>query len=247
MTLVEFIHPLKGSPIRDICLAALYFEKRYSGKDQVTVEDLRDLLKRAHIPKVSKLNLADTLSRSAPYVDVAGKSGNRFLWAITSSGEQRIRSMLGLPEADIEIEHDVSGLARVVASIADSEVASYVKESITCLSAGALRASVVFLWAGAVREVQKRVMQCDKPNVNAAVQKYDNKARQIKQVDDLSYLKESTLLLVAQEIGLFDKNERSVLEDALDLRNKCGHPGKYSPGPKKVSGFIEDVVGILFS
>lgn len=247
MTLVEFIHPLKGSPIRDICLAALYFGKRYNGKEQATVEDLRDLLKRAHIPKLSKLNLADTLSRSAPFVDVAGKSGNRFLWAITSSGEKHIRSLLGLPEADIEIEHDVSSLAKVVASIADSEVASYVNESIKCLSADALRASVVFLWAGAVREIHKRIMQCAKTDINTAVQKYDNKARQIKQVDDLSYLKESTLLLVAQELGLLDKNERSVLEDALDLRNKCGHPGKYSPGPKKVSGFIEDVVGILFA
>lgn len=247
MTLVEFIHPLKGSPLRDICLAALYFEKRYTGKEQVTVEVLRDLLKRAHVPKVAKLNLADTLSRSAPFVDVVGKSGNRFLWAITSSGEQRVRTLLGLPEADVEIEHDVSSLAKVVASIADSDVASYVNESITCLSAGALRASVVFLWAGAAREIQQRVMQCSKPDINTAVQKYDNKARQIKQIDDLSYLKESTLLLVAQELGLFDKNERSVLEDALDLRNKCGHPGKYNPGPKKVSGFIEDVVGILFS
>lgn len=246
MTLVEFIHPLKGLPIRDICLAALYFHKRYGCKEHVTVEDLRDLLKRAHIPKVTKLNLADILSRSAPYVDVAGKSGSKFLWAITSSGEQYVRALLNLPEADIEIEHDVSELTKVVASITDTEVADYVKESVTCLSAGALRASVVFLWAGAVREIQKRIMVFDKSSINASIQKYDNKARQVRHVDDLSYLKESTLLLVAQELTLFDKNERSVLEDALDLRNKCGHPGKYSPGVKKVSGFVEDVVGILF-
>ncbi len=246
MTLVEFLHPLEDSPLRDVCLATLYYEKRYSKKEHLTVEELRRLLKRAHISKAAKINLADVLSRSAPYVDVDGKSGNRFLWAITDSGSKYVRELLGLPEADVEIEHDISGLTKIAEAVADSDVADYVKEAMTCLSVGALRAAVVFLWAGAIRNIQNKVMLSDRTSINKAVQKYDTKARQIKQIDDLSYIKESTLLLVAQELGLVDKNERSVLEDALGLRNKCGHPGKYKPGVKKVSGFIEDVVGILF-
>jgi hypothetical protein len=36
------------------------------------------------------------------------------------------------------------------------------------------------------------------------------------------------------------------LEEALNLRNRCGHPTKYRPGEKKVSSFIEDVAGIVF-
>ena len=40
--------------------------------------------------------------------------------------------------------------------------------------------------------------------------------------------------------------QRSVLEDCLNLRNKCGHPRKYKIGEKKVSSFIEDLVGIVF-
>ena len=76
--------------------------------------------------------------------------------------------------------------------------------------------------------------------------KFDPRAKIVKNLDDLVLIKESTLLLVAQELGLFDKNQRSVLEDCLNLRNKCGHPGKYKIGPKKASSFIEDAVGILF-
>ncbi len=53
-------------------------------------------------------------------------------------------------------------------------------------------------------------------------------------------------MLSAQELGLYDKNQRAVLEDCLNLRNKCGHPGKYKVGPKKVSSFIEDLIGIVF-
>ena len=76
--------------------------------------------------------------------------------------------------------------------------------------------------------------------------KFDPKAKPIKKVDDLVLVKESVLLLSLQELGLVDKNQRSVLEDCLNLRNKCGHPGKYKVGEKKVSSFIEDLVGIVF-
>lgn len=247
MTIVEFLHPLKGKPIRDLCLAVLYFEHRYDSKQALTVEELRAALKRARVPRAAKLNLADVLSKSAPYVDAAGKDGNRFLWSLTPSGEKRVRSLLGLPDSDVEIEHDVSSLETLLKSISDPEVAEYVRESVKCLSVGALRAAVVFLWAGAVRKVQEDMLSYGQKNVDLSVQKHDPKARPIRKVDDFAYIKDSTLLLAAQEVGMFDKNERGVLEDALDLRNRCGHPGKYKPGPKKVSSFIEDLVGTVFS
>lgn len=247
MTIVEFLHPIIKKPVRDLCLAAFYFEQRYSEKDAITVQELRAALRRARVPRASKINLADILGKMAPLVDVVGKKGHAFLWSITPTGQKRIRLLLGLPEADAEIEHDVFSLEKLLTSIADKDVADYVKESIKCLSVGALRAATVFLWAGAVRRIQEEVIACGAQNVNTAATKHDPKARKIKRIDDLSYIKESTLLFTAQELGLFDKNQRGVLEDALSLRNKCGHPGKYKPGPKKVSSFIEDVVGIVFT
>jgi hypothetical protein len=246
MTIVEFLHPIKSSQIRDICLASLYYVQRYDGQTAITVEDLRRLLKRAHIKNASKINLADILSRSAPYVESPGRQGHRFLWSLTSTGQTYIRSILSLPEADAEIEHDVYDLKTLVDSISDIEVSDYVKESIICLSVNALRASVVFLWSAAIRDIQQKIIIHNLNDINISVQKYDPKAKQIKRIEDLSYIKESTALLVAQDLGIFDKNQRDVLEQALNLRNKCGHPGKYKLGPKKVSSFIEDIVGILF-
>ena len=247
MTIVEFLHPLKGGAIRDVCLAALYFSERYNGSPEVTVEELRALLKRARVPRATKLNLADVLAKSAPYVDTAGKRSRSFLWKLTTAGKEHVRSTLGLPEAEPEIEHDVSSLKSLLSSISDQEVADYLAEAIKCLSIGALRAAVVFLWAGAVRRIQQECIGCGPANVDAAVKKHDPKARKIRKIDDLSYVKESVLLLSAQDLGLFDKNERSTLTDALNLRNKSGHPGKYKPGPKKVSSFIEDLVSIVFA
>jgi hypothetical protein len=82
--------------------------------------------------------------------------------------------------------------------------------------------------------------------VNAALLAHDPKARKIGKVDDFAYVKDVRLLEVLFDLGEIDKTEKTILGHALDLRNSCGHPTEYRPGPKKVSGFIEDVVGIVF-
>ena len=247
MTIVEFLHPIKSGSLRDISLAALYFQQRYNQVAALTVEELRVQLKRASIAKAAKANLADALSKSAPYVETLGKKGHRFLWSLTRTGEDHVRTLLGLLEAEAEIEHDVSSLVKLIGSITDRDVADYVQESIKCLSVGALRAAVVFLWAGAVRKIRELVVGCGIANVNTTAAKHDPKARTIRHIDDLAYFKESTLLLVAQDLGIYDKNQRGILEESLNLRNKCGHPGRYKIGQKKASSFIEDIVGIVFT
>jgi hypothetical protein len=246
MRLVEFLHPLKGGPMRDLCLGALYYSGRYEGQYEVTVDELRSLLKRAHIPRAAKRNLADVLAKAAPFVETAGRHEGSFLWRLTTTGQDHVRSMLGFPEAEPEIEHDVSSLNGLISKISHEEVKDYLEEAIKCLSVGALRAAVVFLWAGAVRHLQQECMSLGAAEVDAAVRKHEPKVRKIQSLDDLAYVKESVLLLAAQELGIFDRNQRSTLSEALSLRNRAGHPGKYRPGEKKVSSFIEDVVFILF-
>ena len=204
------------------------------------------MLKRARIPRANKLNLADTLSKSAPYVDTPGKEGNRFLWSLTMTGQEYVRQLLNLPAKDVEIENDVSSLETLISALNDSDAVDYLNEAVKCLQINALRATVVFLWSGAIKKIRDDVFSCGICDVNAAIIKFDAKAKPIRKLDDLVVIKESVLLLSAQELGLYDKNQRTVLEDCLNLRNKCGHPGKYKVGPKKVSSFIEDLIGIVF-
>lgn len=246
MTLVEFIHPLKGKGVRATCLAAMYFYERYENRETVTVESLRSLLKRACIPRAEKLNLADTLSKSAPYVETRGKEENRFLWSLTATGHDHVRQLLNLPAKDVEIETDVYALEKLISKLGDADTADYVRKGLKCLQVNALRATVVFLWSGAVKKIRDDAFSFGTAKVSAAVSKFDQKAKPISKVDDLVLIKESVLLLTTQELGLFDKNQRSILEECLNLRNKCGHPGKYKVGPKKVSSFVEDLVGVVF-
>lgn len=72
------------------------------------------------------------------------------------------------------------------------------------------------------------------------------KASDFKKKDDFAYVNDATLLQVAQDLGVIDKTEKQRLGEALDLRNSCGHPSKYTAREKKVSAFIEDVIGIVW-
>ncbi len=165
-----------------------------------------------------------------------------FSWRLTDTGEKRVRAQLGLPEGQTEVEHGVATLTSLTAKIQDADVRDYIAESVKCLECGALRACVVFLWVGAIRSVQQKILTHALVDVNNAFKSHDPKAINIKSIDDFAYMKESNVLLVAQDLGIIDKGQRQRLEEALDLRNTCGHPGKYKPGPKKVEAFVEDII-----
>lgn len=246
MTLVEFLAPLKSKTHRDRALALLYFRHRYEGIDSVTVENIREGLRTARVKGWARVNVADVLAKSGHYVDSPGAEGVRRLWKLTPSGEKFVRDLLGLPANEPEIEHDVGALSGIVSSIKDAEVRGYVEEAVKCLQVGALRACIVFLWAGAIRAVQQGMLAHGASKVTAAIQKHDQRVGTVSSIDHFAYVKDKTTLLAAQELGILDKNEKDTLEDALNLRNRSGHPSKYLPGVKKVSSFIEDVVSIVF-
>lgn len=246
MTLVEFLAPLRNGTHRDRVLGVLYFEAHYCGKKSITVEQLRSRLQSARIKGHAKLNIADVLSRSGHYVDSPGAEGRRRLWMITDSGETFIRQILGLPDAEPELEQDVSTLVQASTAVDDTIVHEYLKEGIKCLSVGARRASVVFLWSGAIRVLQEKMLAKGKTQLNAALVKHDPKVRTISILDHFAYVKDRTTVHAALDLEIHDKSEKETLLEALNLRNRCGHPAKYNPGEKKVSSFIEDLIQIVF-
>lgn len=246
MTLVEFIAPLRDAPNRDKCLGIIYYEQRYNGKDSLTVEEVHTALRNARIPRAAKINIADVLAKSGHYVDSSGVKGQRRLWKLTESGQQRVRTLLGLPEAEPELEHDAATLEALASKISDTDVRGYVEEAIKCLKVGALRAAIVFLWTGTIRTLQEVALKKPSGTLNAAISKHDPKARTVSKIEDFAYLKDATTLLALQELGILDKGEKQTLEEGLNLRNRCGHPTSYKPGVKKASSFIEDILGIAF-
>ncbi len=245
MLFVEFIAPAKNSTQALKCLCALYYLKYNLSIDIASVAQIKNLLKRARIMgRRNRVNFFRALESLDEKVD----SPTKGLWQITPSGEKKVKDLLSLTDENVEVENDTTTLEKIInTKLKDPAIKDYFQEGIDCLKIGRLRACIVFLWAGSTYVIREELLTKPAKQLNAAIQKYDKKARNVTKIDDFAYIKDSILLLAAQELGLYDKSQRDALEQCLDLRNKCGHPGKYSPGPKRVSSYIEDLVSIIFS
>jgi hypothetical protein len=145
MTLVEFLAPLLKGTNQDRVLAILYYRERYDQIPALTVDEIRNTLKNARVPKWTKVNVADVLSKSGHLVDTSALKNKARLWTLTSSGQEHVRQRLGLPAADPEVEHDVSTLERLIHKVPNTDVRNYLDEAVKCLKVGALRACVVGL------------------------------------------------------------------------------------------------------
>lgn len=248
MTLVEFLAPLRKGSQGSRILATLYYKNRFENIPSMDVASLRAALKLARVPRAASLNLGQSLSRLEHLVDGQSEGGRKLLWAITDAGKQRVEFELAeiLPTATAPIQRHADGLDALLAAIIDAEIKRYIAEATLCLRVDALRASVVFLWAAAIRDVHHKLFALGGGLVLLAIQRHDPNVKKLARVDDFAYVKDSVALLAAKDLGLFDKGQKDTLEEALDLRNRCGHPSRYQPGPHKVASFIEDVVSILF-
>jgi len=147
-----------------------------------------------------------------------------------------------------EVEYPINSefLEQSILGIKDKDEANYLKEALVCMTSGSLRAGIIFTWNAAVLNLRKKCFAHGIVSLNSAIKKYNPNAKEIKKIEDFAYIQDSLLLLVAQELAEIDKGEKDSLEDCLDTRNKCGHPGKYRPKPIKAAAFMEELITIIF-
>lgn len=242
-TLAEFLAPVRGGSHRDRVLGTLSYLEHHSGQRSATSTAIKSTLVSARISGARKVNVSDVLAKAGHLVDRDPSSGE---WTLTTSGEEYVSSRL--PVSDPPATQVVTDSIRsVLPRISDDVARDFVSESIVCLEVSALRATVVFLWSGVIRVLQERAIQQHGTGaLSSAIKTHDSKARDIKKLEDFAQVKDRVALLAFRDLGLIDKGEWTTLQEALDLRNRCGHPTKYKPGAAKVRAFIEDVVGIVF-
>lgn len=209
----------------------------------MTATQIKTLLTRGGVKKTRNMNLTRALSDAIPLVHREGARGE---WAITGTGEEFVRRIRKLPD-DVGIEtQPASPLLQLSNQITDESTRDYVEESIKCLTAGALRASVVFLWSAAVHSIREQIWAGHRvKDIDTAFRKHNQRAKFTKK-GDFEYMNDALLVEAATELGVFHRSEKKRLLEALDLRNDCGHPVKFKPGPNKVNAFIEDLTTIIF-
>lgn len=243
-TLLESLKPVLGKSRRHVCLTAMNLIACSQGRS-ISASELKTALVAARVPKAKQFNVSDILGKAGDLVTADHNSRN-IIWSLTKSGEAYVEEALGLKSTKPGVKNSFEGLSKLIGTISDSVVRGYVEESFTCYQVDARRAAVVFLWSGAIRYLQDKAMSFGVQALNTAIAKHDAKAKQLKKLEDFSYVKDVTQLLAFRELGIMDKGQWQTMQEGLDLRNRCGHPTRYTPGAAKVAAFIEDVIGIAF-
>jgi len=250
MTLVEFLAPLKDSSLKDRVLAVLYYVAVVDRVPNMRVSEIRERMIEARVPKARDSNIASVLSRAGHYVDRRAGDGGPASWKLTQSGSDYVEEDLGIGVANGTPTTTTSSnsLHNLISGISDDVARGYLEEAARCLEVRALRAAIVFVWAGAIRTLEEQALAANSPkDVTQAIRKHDPRARDVKGVNDFAHVQDSKELLAFEALEIIDKAERQILEEALGLRNKCGHPTRYRPGEAKLAGYLEDVIGIVYT
>lgn len=147
-----------------------------------------------------------------------------------------------------EVEHpiNIEYFEQAFLTIPDKDEAEYLKEALICMNAGSLRAGIIFAWTATVINIRKKCFNHGNVSLNNALRRHNQNAKEIKKLEDFSYINDALLIKVAQELGEIDKGEKDSLEDCLDTRNKCSHPGRYRPKQLKASSVLEELISIVF-
>jgi len=187
-------------------LAILFFNKRYLEKYVMTVAEIRDCLRRSHVHNWRQINIASRLSELrhlrgfsgdghktirivTALVDSPGCKGGFRLWHLTEAGERYSRALVEEDDDEELLDSfDTEALDSVVEEVSDPVVRSYVQEAITCLRNEALRAAIVFLWAGAIRTLQQKAFDKGITQLNQAISKHDVRAHPVNKLEDFSYI-----------------------------------------------------------
>lgn len=142
---------------------------------------------------------------------------------------------------------DTTDLEHILSKVIDKEERDYLEEGLKCFKANALRAGVIFLWTASVYKIQKMCLTQSLMYINTELKLINLKAKEIKGINDFENLNDKTLLDLACRLKLVDKARKDrLINSCLDLRNKCGHPGKYKPKGQTIKAFVEDIIGMLY-
>jgi len=243
VSLVEFIAPLRGGSHKTRMIAVLYWHAVHNSEECMSTGRIREVLVSIRYRNAKGLNISDVLAKAEHLVDRREISPGKFCWTLTNSGRREVESLLGVESSAREAADDVRSILK---AIGDAAARKYVEEAILALESGALRASVVFLWAGAMQTIREKCFAKGAATLSAELMRHNQKATRIRRLEDLSATKDRDLLESTPGLGVFDGTQKKVLVACLDLRNQCGHPSSYWPRKLRVKAFIEDVAGIIW-
>lgn len=183
--------------------------------------------------RMEKWNVADVLAKNKG-MTIRLPTG----YEVAEKGRVRLKE-LGVTKLAPSAQRVADDLRNHLKNIQDETTKTFVEEAIKCYEADLYRSAIVMAWLAAVGVLQREVAANHLSNFNAELKSINPKWKPAINADDLSKLGEREFLDRLVSISVIGKNVKSVLVQALDLRNGCGHPNSLKVGANSVASHIE--------
>lgn len=164
-------------------------------------------------------------------------------------GLRRFQDAYRLPVASIARQAPAEALhsLRIATERAPASYRAYLDEAVDCYEAGAYRGAVLMVWSAAIEHLYSVITAHQgglKTLEGANKERFGSSRgyRRVSQKGDLLYLGDKNLLLLCEDAGVFNRNARRLLEERLELRNRCGHPTGYVIGRDEAVVYVESLV-----
>lgn len=175
-------------------------------------------------------------------------------WELSLERLRQFQDAHRLPVSDIARQDPAEALhsLREAARRAPASYRQYLEEAIDCYEASAYRGAVLMVWAATIDHIYSvieghrsgfKLLQAENLRRFGTSSSY----RKISKKNDLFYINDGNFFLICEDAGVFNKNARNLLEDALRTRNRCGHPTGYMVGREEVVIFVERLINNFIS
>ena len=159
-----------------------------------------------------------------------------------------------IPVADITRQAPAIALhsLRDAAERAPATYRKYLEEAVDCYEVGAYRGAVLMVWSATIEHIYSVIEEHRggfKAIQSANVTRFEhsNTYKVVRKKNDLLYLTDKSFFLLCEDAGVFNKNARKLLDEALDTRNRCGHPTGFDVGREEAVIFVERLVNNVIS
>lgn len=210
---------------------------------EFSAQEIAELFVRANISKPNVSRLGQRLANTRRTFRGSTQGRFRLTAAALDEFDDEFK---GAFEEPMDPSHGASERLASRLSDLDELVQSFVSEAVGCLRVGHLRAAVVLSWVGAIGVLQHHVVRNHLEKFNADAKAIGFIKREAHTVSDLSKIKESEFLDMAERIGVLSGAVKKELKSCLDRRNNCGHPNDYIITPAMTVAHVESLLVHVF-
>jgi hypothetical protein len=228
----------------------LWFLVRSSSKSAAYFPDLRGLFAAAHFAMPNLSRLRRVLISKRLMISRASQEGPDHYCLPRARLEEfdRLYSAVVFEVGEPVLSEASAGLRAQITNSSDPRLKAFLGEAVGCIDNGFLRAATVLAWSGAISHLCDIVFSRHLREFNDSALTRGWLAKPIRtRIGGFDRLKESEILQLCEDVGVFGKSVKNHLQRCLDDRNACGHPNDHIAGPHSVRADVEHLLNHVFA